>query len=72
MHKMFYLNLVSFTGSYTEDETNFLRQNIILQKMVSDAENVVNLKDFSFSRPNKEIQDFSRTLTEFKDFSDDY
>ena len=38
--------------------------------MVSDAENVVNLKDFSFSRP--EIQDFSRTLTEFKDFSDDY
>ena len=72
MHKMFYLNLVSFTGSYTEDETNFLRQNIILQKMVSDAENVVNLKDLSFSRPNKEIQDFSRTLTEFKDFSDDY
>ena len=72
MHKMFHLNLVSFTGSYTEDETNFLRQNIILQKMVSDAENVVNLKDFSFSRPNKEIQDFSRTLTEFKDFSDDY
>ena len=63
---------VSFTGSYTEDETNFPRQNIILQKMVSDAENVVNLKDFSFSRPNKEIQDFSRTLTEFKDFSDDY
>ena len=40
--------------------------------MVSDAENVVNLKDLSFSRPNKEIQDFSRTLTEFKDFSDDY
>ena len=63
---------VSFTGSYTEDETNFPRQNIILQKMVSDAENVVNLKDFSFSRPNKEIQDFSRTLTEFKDFSDDF
>ena len=63
---------VSFTGSYTEDETNFPRQNIILQKMVSDAENVVNLKDFSFSRPNKEVQDFSRTLTEFKDFSDDF
>ena len=71
MHKMFYIP-VSFTGSYTEDETNFPRQNIILQKMVSDAENVVNLKDFSFSRPNKEIQDFSRTLTEFKDFSDDF
>ena len=35
--------------------------------MVSGVENVMNLKDFW--APNKEIQYFSRTLTEFKDFS---
>ena len=28
---------------------------------------VVNFKDFS--RPNKEIKNFSRTITEFKDFA---
>ena len=51
---------MSFTGSYTEDEPNFPRQNnLILQKMVSGVDKVVNFKDFS--RPNKEIKYFSRT-----------
>ena len=51
---------VSFTGSYTEDETNITWQkNVILQKKVSGIDTVVNFKDFS------------RTLPEFQDFSDD-
>ena len=59
---------VSFTGSYTEDEPNFPQENILfLQKRVKSIDKVVNFKDFS--RPNKEIKYFSRTLTEFKDFS---
>ena len=59
---------MSFTGSSTEEEPNFHRQNnLILQKMVAGEDKVVNFKDSS--RPNKEIKYFSRTLIEFKDFS---
>ena len=59
---------MSFTGSSTEEEPNFHRQNnLILQKMVAGEDKVVNFKDAS--RPNKEIKYFSRTLIEFKDFS---
>ena len=59
---------VSFTGSYIDDEPNFPRQNnLVLQKIVASIDKVVNFKDFSW--PNKEIKYFSRTLTEFKDFS---
>ena len=62
---------VSFTASYTKDEPTFQRQkNVILQKIVSGVDKVVNFEDFSI--PNKEINYFSRTLTEFKDFQDDY
>ena len=68
MHKNVFTFLVSFTGSYTEDEPNFPQQNnLILQKKVSGADKVVNFKDFL--RPNKEIKYFSRTSREFKDFS---
>ena len=36
----------SFTGSYTEDEPKFPRQNnLLLQKMVSGVDKVVNFKD---------------------------
>ena len=59
---------MSFTGSSTEEEPNFHRQNnLISQKMVAGEDKVVNFKDSS--RPNKEIKYFSRTLIEFKDFS---
>ena len=45
--KCFY-NTVSFTGSCTEDELNFPRQNnLILQKKVSGIDKVVNFKYFS-------------------------
>ena len=40
------------------------------KKIVSGLDKVVNFKDFS--RPNKDIKYFARTLTEFKDFQDDY
>ena len=43
------------------------QNNLILQKRVVGVDKIVNFKDFS--RPNKEIKYFSRTLTEFKDFS---
>ena len=43
-----------------------LRNNVISQK-ICGANQLVNFKDFS--RPNKEIKYFLRTLTEFKDFS---
>ena len=37
---------VSFTGSYTEDEPNFPRQNnLILQKKVSGVDKIVNFND---------------------------
>ena len=66
MHKNVFTFLVSFTGSYTEDEPNFPRQNnLILQKKVSGADKVVNFKNFS--RPNKEIKYFSRTSRTFQD-----
>ena len=65
MHKNVFTFLVSFTGSYTDDEPNFPWQNnLILQKKVSGAD-----KFQDFSRPNKEIKYFSRTSREFKDFS---
>ena len=71
MHKNIFTLSVSFTASYTKDEPTFQRQkNVILQKIVSGVDKVVNFEDFSI--PNKEINYFSRTLTEFKDFQDDY
>ena len=73
MHKNAFMLPVSFTGSYTKDEPKFPQQKkkqLILQKTVSGTDKVVNFKDFS--RPNKEMKYFSRTLTEFEDFQDDY
>jgi len=71
MHKNVFTLSVSFKASYTKDEPTFQRQkNLILQKIVSGVDKVVNFEDFSI--PNKEINYFSRTLTEFKDFQDDY
>ena len=71
MHKNVFTLSVSFTASYTKDEPTFQRQkNVILQKIVSGVDKVVNFEDFSI--PNKEINYFSRTLIEFKDFQDDY
>ena len=68
MNKNVFILPVSFTGSYTKDEPKFPRQNdVILQKMVTCLDKVVNFKDFS--RPNKEIKYFSRTKTKFNDFS---
>ena len=67
MHKNVFILCASFTGSYTKDEPKFPRQNVILQKMVTGVDKVVNFKDFS--RPNKEIKYFSRTKTKFNDFS---
>ena len=68
MNKNVFTLSVSFTASYTKDEPTFQRQkNLILQKIVSGIDSVVNFKDFS--RPNKEIKYFSRTLTKFRDFS---
>ena len=59
---------VSFTGSYTEDEPKFPQQKkLILQKIVSGVDKVVNFKDFS--RPYKEIKYFSRRVLKFKTFS---
>ena len=52
--------MVSFTGSYTEDEPNFPPQNnLSLQKKVSGVDKVVNFK--YFSRPTEGIKYFSRT-----------
>ena len=48
MHKNVFTIPVSFTGSCTEDELNFPRQNnLILQKKVSGIDKVVNFKYFS-------------------------
>ena len=69
---------VSFTGSYTEDQPNFRRQNnLILQKKVSGVDKVVNFKDFSgliqksniFQGPRPNSRNFSRRLVKFKAFS---
>ena len=50
---------MNFADSYTEDEPYFPRRNnLILQKMVSGVDKVVNFKDFS--RPNKELKNFSK------------
>ena len=58
MHKN--INFYITHEFYTEDEPNFPRQNnLILQKMVSGIDKVVNFKEFS--RPSKEIKYFSRT-----------
>ena len=55
MHKNVFTLPMSFIGSYTKDEPNFPRQNnLILQKMVSDVDKVVNFK--AFSRPDKEMK----------------
>ena len=43
---------------------------VFSQKKWCGVNTVVNFKDFSGH--NKEIKYFSRTLTEFKDFQDDY
>ena len=60
MHKNIFTLPMSFTSSYAEDEPNFSRQNnLILQKMVSGIDKVVNFK--GFTRPNKEIKYFSRS-----------
>ena len=60
---------VSFMGSYTEDEDKFssAKKKLILQKIGSGVDKVVNFKDFS--RPYKEIKSFSRRLLKFKTFS---
>ena len=71
MHQNVFTLSVSFTASYPKDEPTFQRQkNLILQKIVSGVDKVVSFEDFSI--PNKEINYFSRTLTEFEDFQDDY
>ena len=60
MYKNGFTLMVSFTGSYTEDEPNFPRQNnLSLQKKVSDVDKVVKFK--YFSRPTEGIKYFSRT-----------
>ena len=61
---------MNFTGSHTENESNFPWQNnLILQKMVSSLDKVANFKDFS--RPNKEMKYFSssRRLLKLKTLS---
>ena len=60
LHKTVLTLPVRFTGSYTENEPNFPRQNnLILQKKVSGVDRVFDLEDFS--RPVTEIKYFSRT-----------
>ena len=59
MHKNIFTFTVRFTGSYTEHEPNFPKNNnVILQKKASGIDKVVNFKDFS--RPNKETKYFLR------------
>ena len=60
MYKNGFTLMVSFTGSYTEDEPNFpLQNNLSLQKKVSGVDKVVNFT--YFSRPTEGIKYFSRT-----------
>ena len=48
MHKNVFMLPVSFTGSYTKDEPNVPQQNnVILKKMLSGIDKVMNFKDFS-------------------------
>ena len=72
MRKNVFTLPVSFTCSYTEDEPNFPWQNnLILQKMISGIDKVVNFKDIL--RPNKEIKYFSRSYkTDPRTIQDDY
>lgn len=59
---------VGCMGSYIKDEPNFplrITGNLISQKTVW-RNKVLNFD--AFSRPIKEIQYFSRTLSQFKDF----
>ena len=57
---------MSFKGSYTKDEPKFPQpKKLILQKIVSGVDKVVNFKDFS--RPYKEIKYFSRQLLKIQD-----
>ena len=59
---------MSFTGFYTKEEPNFpLGNNLVSQKVESGVNKGVNFK--TFSRPNKEINYFLMSLTEFNDFS---
>ena len=68
--KCFYV-ISEFYSFLHQGWANFsVAKNLILQKIVSGVDKVVNFEDFSI--PNKEINYFSRTLTEFKDFQDDY
>ena len=47
MHKNVFTLSVSFTASYTKDEPTFQRQkNLILHKIVSGVDKVVNFEDF--------------------------
>ena len=48
IHKNVFTLLVSVTGSYTEGEPNFPRQNnLVLSKKLSGVDKVVNFRDFS-------------------------
>ena len=48
MHKNVFTLPVSVTGSYTEGEPNFSRQNnVVLSKKLSGVDKVMNRKDFS-------------------------
>ena len=68
MHKNIFKLPLSFMVLKPRMSQIFLdKKNLILQKIVSSMDSVVNFKDFS--RPYKEIKYFSRTLTKFKDFS---
>ena len=56
---------MSFSGSYTEREPNFPRQNnLILKKKVSGVDKVVNFKDFSRPQP---IQGLFKATTKIQD-----
>ena len=67
MHKYVFTLPVTFAGSYTEDEPNFPRRNNAISQKMCGVNKRVNFKDFS--RPNKGIMYFSRTLIDFKEFS---
>ena len=59
---------VGCNGSYTKDEPKFPMRNtdnLISQKTVW-RNKVLNFE--GFTRPSEEIQYFSRTLSQFKDF----
>jgi len=48
MHQKRFYVTCEVTGTYTEGEPTFMRQKkVLLQKIVSGVEKVVNFKDFS-------------------------